>query len=228
MKIKIKPFALRLLKENLIYLIAFILLVFILILFLVNHYPKFEQNQQKIKTLRQQIKELQNELSLINSLSNNPTELEEDIKFIKTLIPGEEDYFSIIYALEQLSLKTGFIINSYTVNIKDSNNDKLSLLVTGMGDKETFLNFLKNYNFGGGRLITSDKIELSQEAAESIKINLTFYNKDVSNEKMPMIDKRGMFLTQLRALKDKVQFSFKESSSPAEVDYNYQRKSNPF
>lgn len=228
MKIKIKPFALRLLKENLIYLIAFVLLVFILILFLINHYPKFEQNQQKIKTLTQQIKELQDELSLINSLSNNPTELDEDIKFIKTLIPGEEDYFSIIYALEQLSLKTGFIITSYTVNIKDSNNDKLSLLVTGMGDKETFLNFLKNYNFGGGRLITSDKIELSQEAAESIKINLTFYNKDVSNEKMPMIDKRGMFLTQLRALKDKVQFSFKESSSPAEVDYNYQRKSNPF
>ena len=36
--------------------------------------------------------------------------LDEDIKFLNTLIPNTEDYFSIIYALENLSQKSNFII----------------------------------------------------------------------------------------------------------------------
>lgn len=228
MKTKIKPYFLRLLKENSLYLLSLVLLFFILIFFLTGNLPKIVLNQQKIETLTNEIKELKAKSSLINSLTTNPTELDEEIKFINNLIPGEEDYFSIIYALEQLSLKTGFIITSYTVNMKTSNANKLQLTITGAGDKETFMKFLKDYNFGGGRLITSDKIELTPELSGMTKINLAFYNKDVSKEKTAIIDRTGKFLSELTALKNKVQFSFKESSPEASVDYNYPRKTNPF
>ncbi len=228
MKTKIKPYLLRLLKENSLYIITLILLSFLLIFFVSVNLPKLEKNQQEIKTLSQEVNELKTKVSLINSLATNPAQLEEEIKFINALIPGEEDYFSIIYALEQLSLKTGFVITSYTVNIKNSNTNKLQLSITGVGDKEAFMKFLKQYNFGGGRLITSDEIELSPQFSGGIKINLTFYNKNIAKEKIPLTNQNAKFLSEKKEKKNKIQFSFKESSPEGELDYNYPRKTNPF
>ena len=118
-----------------------------------------------------------NKVTLMNSAVPQSEKLDEDVKFLNTLIPDVEDYFSVIYALEQLSKKTNFVITSYSVNVKASTTDKLRINVTGVGDSESLIHFLKDYNFDGGRLITSDKVQLDPNFSGSIIINLTFYNK---------------------------------------------------
>lgn len=228
MKTKIKPYFLRLLKENSLYIVTLILLSGLILFFIATNLPKLATNQQEIQTLSQEVNKLKTKANLINSLSTDAAQLEEEVKFINALIPSEEDYFSIIYALEQLSIKTGFIITSYTVNMKNSNINKLQLSVTGTGDREAFMKFLKQYNFGGGRLITSDQIELSPESFGGIKINLTLYNKNIAKEKNTLTNQAAKFVSEIRELKNKIQFSFKESSPEAGFDYNYPRKTNPF
>lgn len=228
MKLKIKPYFLTLLKENALYIGANILLLVLLLFSTIINLPKLFENQKKVEILSQEIAQLQRRSDFLNSVVADTTELESDIKFLNSLIPNSEDYFSIIYALEQLSLKTNFIINSYTVDMKNSNANKLRLTVNGTGDREAFMKFLEEYNFGGDRLITSDKIELTQQLSGGIKIDLTFYNKNVTSEATIPAPQTSKYLSEIRGLKNKVQFSLKEGTEETGLDYGYRRKTNPF
>ena len=180
---KIKPFIKRLIRENISYIAGNI---FILILIIVTVRIGFTENfnyNSKINTLKKELSQLQNKITLMNTTIPSSDKLDEDLNFLNTLIPNVEDYFSIIYTLENLSKKSQFLITSYTVNVGNSTNEKLLLEATGTGDSQSFINFLKDYNFAGGRLITSDKIQLDPNFFGSIKINLTFYVKSVSINK---------------------------------------------
>lgn len=228
MKIKIKPYLKSLIKENLGYIII-VLLSFVLILVIIQIY--FEQNsgyEMKINSLNQDLTKLQAKANLLNSNIPLSEGLDQDVKFLNSLIPNIEDYFSIIYALEKLSQKTGFLITSYNINIEKSTPDKLRLNIGGIGDSKSFLDFLNQYNFGGGRLITSDKIELSPQFSGVIKIDLTFYNKNTvgsENLNLPTDDK---IFKEIEALKQKVNFDFNEKLNEESLDSNYPKKSNPF
>lgn len=228
MKIKIKPYLWSLLKENKLYLAALILLLGLFFFILTVNFPQLVKTKEEINSLTQEVNNLKKRLDLVNSLAVKSTELEENINFINRLIPGEEDYFSIIYALEQLSSKTGFLITSYNIDLKNSNTNKLKLNITGIGDRSTFMKFLQEYNFGGGRLITADKIELDQQLTGGIKINLTFYNKKVVQDQTIIENNVKKHLSEINDLKNKVQFTFKEATAEADFDYDYPRKTNPF
>ncbi|MDO8741741.1 MAG: hypothetical protein Q7J11_01185, partial [Candidatus Roizmanbacteria bacterium] len=134
---------------------------------------------------------------------------------------------SVIYALEKLSQKSNFIITEYTVNVGNSASERLKLEVTGTGDSQSFINFLKDYNFGGGRLITSDKIQLDQNFSGSIKIDLTFYSKSVLIGKDLETPNNKIF-EELETLKSKVNFNFNNNVATDSADLNYPKKSNPF
>ncbi len=179
MKYKINPFLISLIKKN--FLIFFVFFIFILInIFLINI------NQSRIKELKNENTALEKDLDIyqkklliIQNLSSNEEKLNKFVKLLNNLIPDQEDYFSIIYALENLSVKTGFNIVGYTVNVNLSSPEKLKITVSGLGSTKDFLKFLNEYNFAGGRLITSDSIELNNDSNDLYKINLTFYNKKV-------------------------------------------------
>jgi hypothetical protein len=127
-----------------------------------------------------------------------------------------------------LSQKSNFIINSYTVSVGSSTAEKLKLNVSGTGDSQTFIDFLKSYNFGGGRLITSDKIQLDPNFFGTIKIDLTFYTKNVSTSQNLEIEPDEKVFKELEALKSKVNFIFETNVATNEPDYNYPKKQNPF
>lgn len=228
-KLKIKPYLLRLIRENILYIITDVLLLVLLITVAKIGLDKILELDNTNNSLTQEVKALQNKYNLLNTIVPSSTDLEEDIKFLDSLIPNSEDYFSIIYTLDSLSQKTNFIITSYTVDVKKSTSNKLSLSVTGIGDTAAFMNFLQNYNFEGGRLITSDRIELNPQISGAIRMDLTFYNKSVSslnyNQDFPINAKT---IEDITALKNKVNFSFKTSSDEAPLDLSYPKKSNPF
>ena len=204
---KIKPFIRRLIRENIFYIVgnAFI---FILIIITVGiGLTENSSYNKKISSLKTELNQLQNKVNLMNTTIPSPDRLDEDLNFLNTLIPNIEDYFSIIYALEKLSQKSNFVITGYTVNVEKSTAEKLKLSITGIGESQSFINFLKDYNFGGGRLITSDKIQLDPNFFGSIKIDLTFYAKSVLTGKNLALPDDKVF-EELEALKSKVNFSF--------------------
>ena len=85
----------------------------------------------------------------------------------------------------------------------------------------------KDYNFDGGRLITSDKVQLDPNFSGSIIINLTFYNKKTTAANKLETSVKSSTYKELEDLKNKVNFSFDNNNiTPSTLDYP--KKSNPF
>lgn len=228
MKLKIKPFIKRLITENIYYILGNVFLIILIFIILKVGLTENFTYKTKINSLQEENSGLKNKITLMNSAIPKSEVLDEDVKFLNTLIPNVEDYFSIIYALEKISKKTNFVITDYTVNIGGSDSEKLEIDVIGKGDSQSFVDFLKNYNFMSGRLITSDKIELSPNFSGSLKINLTFYSKKTeagsSLEMSPNIN----IYNELETLKAKVSFNFDDSKVIITPSLEYPKKSNPF
>ena len=218
-----------LIAENIVYILANIVLT-ILILFLVI--PFFQQtleNKQKINDLNNEINLLTSKKNNLKLFAQNDLNIEKAIKILNYLVPNEEDYFSILYALEKLSGKTGLLITSYVINLSDKNPNRLRLTVTGLGDINTFLDFLKEYNFGGGRLITSDNLSLNFQQQSEFKIDLIFYNQKINTKNLSNLTiDDPTFFKKINELLAKTEFVLKESSEEAFLDINYPRKTNPF
>ena len=229
-KIKIKPYLYQLIKENILYIVFFITFIILIVFLIQSSVSKILILDQKNIVTKREVNQLKTRLDLLNTIIPSTEELNQDIKIMNALIPNAEDYFSIIYALNKLSLDTGFIISSYTINMKASTLEKLKLTIDGIGDTTKFVDFLSKYNFSGGRFITSDKIELSTQTSGFIRIDLTFYNKKVDinyNQNSPVNQK---IFEDITSLKSKINFNFDEqtASDSANIDLNYPVKNNLF
>lgn len=228
MNLKISPYVIGLVKENALYIILDICISVLILFFLSSNSNRAIQNSEKMKTITSEVQSLEKRASLFNKVAINTEDLESNIKILNELVPNTEDYFSVIYALEKLSQKTGFLITTYTINLKSSTQERLKLSITGIGDQTTFLKFLKDYNFRGGRLITSDKIELTPQVSGQIKVDVTFYNKKSSSKNQRSPSLSPQLLRELLTLKEKLSFELKSSSEEGQLDLNYPRKANPF
>lgn len=93
------------------------------------------------------------------------------------LIPDQESYFSVISSLELISLKTGFKLTRYTINLSATTADKLSLIVEGTGSQEDFMKLMNEYQYAGDRLVTNESVEFFPSRLENVKLSLNFYHK---------------------------------------------------
>lgn len=228
MKLAIKPYILSLLRENITYVILCVFLFVMEIVFIFFNFNKVTANTDKINQLTQETTSLKNKVSSLNAIQFTQDELDSYVKLLNKLIPNTEDYFSIIYTLDRLSKSTNFIITSYNINLTGSNQNQLKLTITGTGNRDAFLQFLKDYNFGGGRLITSDKIELSQQFSGQLKVDITFYNNNVTLDPNKTINFSPSLIDDLKNLKNKVNLSSGVATNEGQLDLNYPRKLNPF
>jgi len=228
MKNKIKPFIKRLIKENIFYIIGNIFIFLLIIVTIKIGVTKIVDYKTKIDSLKVENTKLMNKVNFMNSEIPEPDKLDDDVKFLNTLIPNAEDYFSIIYSLEKLSQKTNFIITNYTVNVGASTSEQIKMSVTGVGNSQSFIDFLKDYNFSGGRLITSDKIQLDPNFVGSLIINLTFYNKKTQvSDKLETFSNANIY-KELENLKAKVDFNLEDNVATISPSLDYPKKTNPF
>jgi len=219
----------RLTKENIIYILSFILIVFALFFSIFFYIKKSSDNSVVADTLKTDIQELKSKVDLIKlkgKLKNEGIDIDSINKLLLNLVPEEEDYFSIVTALEKISLETNFFITEYIVNLNKSKSTNISMTIYGLGDNDAFLNFLKNYNFAGGRLIAINEIDFSSKTSKGNKLNLNFYSG-----KSMISDKSEVRITEkdkemLRKIRDKVKINV--TFTPAATDLNYPTKNNPF
>ncbi len=229
MKPRIRPYLQFLLKQNGVYfglLGGLLLLAFIIIPFFIS---QISTTSTKLQDLKTEVDNLENKRKILQAVINeNGNEIDQDLALVTGLIPDAEDYFSMIYSLEKLSADTGFSINSYTVNLTRSNENKLSLTVTGVGDSTAFLNLLKTYNYGGGRLITAEKIGIDPLEQNGVSLDLNFYNRQATLDSTEKLDFQAS-INELSELRAKVNFSLVPASSSAELQgTDYPTKTTPF
>lgn len=229
MKLKIDYYLLKLAKENFIYLIFFAGLIIIYIFFSLNFVKKIAEANINIAKLTQEIAELKKKSQLVNykqEIINEGIDFTETNKLFTKLIPNEEDYFSVIAALEKISTETNFLIINYSINLKSSTKNKLSLTIEGKGDQDSFFKFLKDYRYAGERLITIDKIDYRTTGFTQVKLIVNFYSGKINQKTMASNTK----LTEdekklIRTIKEKVSLELKTEDT---ADSSYPVKSNPF
>lgn len=222
----LKPYFRSLIKSHSGYILFDFIIITLAIVFCLLNTPRIVKYQKTVYALYFEINSLKDRLNTLNASNFTNSDLKKYLLFLNKLIPNSEDYFSIIYALEEISKKTNFIINSYDVNLKQSTASKLKLTISGIGDKTAFMNFLKSYSFVGGRLITSDKIELNSQVEKEIKIDVTFYNKKTDAKNTDQFQTALSSLQEVSNLYNKVNISLKDQNINQETEYP--RKRNPF
>ncbi len=122
--------------------------------------------------------ELESTKQAATLIKNNKALLEENIEtyneILNELIPNEESYFKVIAAFEKLGAKTGVNIQSYSINLDDTTEEKLSLELTVSGTRENVEQLLRDYKYVSGRLITNEEMTVTFEdgAATSFTVNL--------------------------------------------------------
>lgn len=203
-----------------------LIIVFLIGILLIYSIYNYQNTKATVNKTRLEIAQTKSRVEILKkSKALVEKELDETNKLLSILIPDTEDYFSIIYALESISKQTGFIIDDYVLSLIKS-SEKLSVTVNGSGNIESFMNFLKNYSFAGGRFITSEKVEFSNSTSSGTKILLNFYSKqiDIDNQVIPELTQRDIDF--LKKIKDKISINL--IGDKEKLDEDYPTKTNPF
>lgn len=229
-----------LLTRHIAYFFVCIFMVMGIVALVVYGVQFIQSQDKKLQQVRSDIKTLQERKRALDLVASVPTQqLASDLVLISALIPEGEDYFTIMAALEELSVQTGFLIESYTINLDKSTSTKLSINVQGVGSSEAFLKFLDTYQVGGGRLITAEKIQLDSLNTTGITLALNFYNQKTP-EGTATFGKKNVesSLSLLNKIRDKVHVRLREeadapvatsSASPVTTVLDeYPTKTNPF
>lgn len=228
MSLKINPYIKYLLKDNIFYIVIAIFLtisIFVIPSIIINIYS---QNVEKINTIESELQEIRSKKNALSFLSSTTTKnIDEYYNIMTSLIPEAENYFTIIYSLNNLAGETKFNITSYSLNLKESTQNKISIEVTGEGNQTEFLNFLKEYNIGGGRLITAEEITLNTEEFTGITLRLNFYNQKASLFQQNNVDYKKV-LSKIDDLKSKIKFNFQTETTGDDIIEEYPTKTNPF
>jgi len=206
------------------------IVVLILLLFItLSQYQRYESRRGEVELFESEVKSLNERVKTveINKVVTQD-QIQQFNKLLGSLIPDQEDFFSIIYALEEISIKTNFVISSYSIDLGRSNSEKITLSVEGRGNAESFLRFLQEYQFSGGRLITSDRIEYSGATISNVRITLNLYSKElvlVDSTQIPQITKKD--IEKIAAIQKKVTITY-TSEDYKIPDTAYETKENPF
>ncbi len=211
-------------RSLLILPVIFIILIGLIVLTTKN----LLRTQQDVDSVHSDIDKLQKKLSVIETnKSLTASQIENYNKLLTQLVPNEEDYFSILFALEELSNKTGFSISKYTINLSLASPEKLQVTVNGDGDADAFFKFLQNYQFGGGRLVTNESIGYTSEKVGQINLALNFYSKktDTTSQELPQLTTNQIELMQ--EIQNKTSIIVKDSNEDLSV-IDYKTKENPF
>ncbi|MBP9691411.1 hypothetical protein KBD81_05005 [Candidatus Woesebacteria bacterium] len=107
--------------------------------------------------------------SNVNTLSNSISEYNATLD---NLIPDEESYFSVIAAFEKLAQRTGVAISSYSINLDQTTEEKLSLDLSLQADPEALLRLIRDYNFASGRLLTNESVQITYGDSSSISFTV--------------------------------------------------------
>jgi hypothetical protein len=141
------------------------------------------QKYLSLQTEKDKISQLKSRVVLVrNNKDVFDGRIDEYNEILGKLIPDEESYFSVITALDSLASRTGVTITSYSINLKSTTEEKLTLSLVIDGDQEALNKLLADYMFTSGRLITNEESTIVVDKEEqSLSISFNFLHKKFNN-----------------------------------------------
>ena len=139
---------------------------------LYGDYTTLQLRSQEIEDARTSVRLIQNNKTLVSQNIDKYNEILEKV------IPDKESYFLVITALEQLAARTGVRVASYSIDLTSTTEEKLTLEVEIEGDLASIENFMKEYQFAGGRLITNERLSLNLKDLQNTSFSLNFFHKE--------------------------------------------------
>lgn len=227
MTLKFDYSTIKIIRQNLPFITGLTTLCAVSLFIMYFNTRQYQINLVKIKSLKEEIDGYDKKKKLLDFKSQVlDSEIDMDVanQALSQLIPNKEDYFSILVALEKLSAKTNFIITSYNIVVSASTKEKLAIVIEGEGNPNNFLQFLNEYNFSGGRLVTIDNIEFNQEIFTGAKVNIYVYSGKAGVLKTSDTSS-DVDIATIKKIIDKVEIQLKDENNQV-VDYP--TKSNPF
>ena len=169
-----------LISKKYISVVLFIALDIVFLIFISYLGYKIYGVYSETQALNAEIDQLKSSSLLIK---NNKDLLEDNIGQYNTaldsIIPDTETYFQVISAFEQLEAKTGVNIESYSINLSETTEDKMSLSLTITGTKESIETLFEKYHYFGGRLMTNEKLEFTPEGLDSMTFLVNLYHAKI-------------------------------------------------
>ncbi|PIQ73736.1 hypothetical protein COV58_00845 [Candidatus Roizmanbacteria bacterium CG11_big_fil_rev_8_21_14_0_20_36_8] len=148
-----------------------------------------------IESIKSSVLLIKNNKKLLNK------ELKVYIDLLDNLIPDTESYFRVIDALEQLEKAHNVNVESYSINLQQTTEEKMSLELAIQGSKEDIESLIGSYQFISGRLITNDALNINLKESNSISFPISLYHKkyeNVESEETVIISKEDIdFLDQI-------------------------------
>lgn len=152
-------------------------------------YSDFNVQNKLTAQLTEEVRVLQDNKQLL-------ADVEDFNETLSQLIPDTESYFQVISALEQLEETTGIVIDTYSINLEQTTQEKLSLDVSIDADVNSFEAFLQKYHFGSGRLLVNDAISFKPNELSSTNVTLHFYHKAFNFESISQTDETSDLLNR--------------------------------
>lgn len=225
MKRIMSKYTLRLIKENILYLVSALVFILLLALVLPGQIDDYQKSKETNQQLLEEISQLEKKKALVASFDSD--EIDQLVKTLNTILPQSEDYFSIFYALDAFSQQTNFIITGVSISFDNNSPEELTVDVQTAGASEAFITFLENYIYKSGRLITMDSITYEPNVP-STSLSLHFYSKKIEAsevKQVPVIDKsRFELVRRMNADLNDLFTPLDISSSPTD----YTTRENPF
>lgn len=189
MKRIMSKYTLRLIKENILYLVSALVFILLLALVLPGQIDDYQKSKETNQQLLEEISQLEKKKALVASFDSD--EIDQLVKTLNTILPQSEDYFSIFYALDAFAQQTNFIITGVSISFDNNSPEELTVDVQTAGTAEAFITFLENYIYKSGRLITMDSITYEPNVPAT-SLSLHFYSKKIEAsevKQVPVIDK---------------------------------------
>ncbi len=219
MKIYNDRFVLKLLKENIIYIIGVVLFIMLLIIFLP---PQLQSIAELKSTLNNKNEQLEARKDLFEIARAS---LSFDVKSMdvitKSMFPADEDYFSIFRALELLAARSGIFIETFSSPFGNKQGAAVKIEVSALGNSEAVTRLLTNYQLKSSRLVTIDRIGFDAVASK-ITFSINFFTIPVPAPATTQIPKiKQSTLDSILSFTD-------TQSNAVVVSSDYIIKSNPF
>ncbi|OGK15593.1 hypothetical protein A3H80_03760 [Candidatus Roizmanbacteria bacterium RIFCSPLOWO2_02_FULL_37_19] len=219
----------RLIKRHVIYIIGFVLFSILASSFIPLQINKYGQLRKQSGLLDEELARLEQRRAVLTQYRN--INIDELITLVNTIFPNTEDRFSIFGAMDNLEVITGVPITDYSSPFTGHAIDETVISAHGRANETAFMNFLKDYPYLSGRLITLDKINFNPKE-NLINFSIVFHTRDIPPSENLIPEYNATVVLQINALRDELEArnpAFAQNSREEEViPINYSTKTNPF
>jgi hypothetical protein len=159
-------------KEYFILLVLFVTSL-VLLIFVALFSQSLMIKWDEYVLLKEDVEEVEARIRLVDSYKLlTDEEIRLNNRTLEELVPSGDTNLSMYYILDDLALKSGLTLSNYQLSSSARAESKSSVSVSATGTPQELLDFLSQYKFITGRLLTLESIQIRRESHDTDVLNI--------------------------------------------------------